>query len=294
MGNEGHVPACSDNTIINNMCMGGERNIAIGSNTFENGLVAYNTFVNASDTAGSESACVYLFGGTYSNAQFKNNIALQEDSVPVVHLGANGVSFEHNNWSRSPASGSQGVGDVTGDPILARTGPTDLGSLTPGWFAILENSPVHDRAKVLSGVNEDFHRAPRGNLPDMGAFEISYGTSSLMASATGSPTNAPLSADYVASRTSGRALLSVNLAGSASGGIPPYSYYWTFGDGSSSTSQYPSHSYASAGTYTVTLTVSDSDSANSSATKSITVRTLSKNMQINPDRKIAPQKKLIK
>jgi PKD repeat protein len=34
-------------------------------------------------------------------------------------------------------------------------------------------------------------------------------------------------------------------------------YYWDFGDGSSSTAQYPVHNYASSGTYTICLTVLD-------------------------------------
>src|SRR5438477_4779516 len=38
-------------------------------------------------------------------------------------------------------------------------------------------------------------------------------------------------------------------------------YYWTFGDGTTSTSQYPWHYYVSAGTYYVCLTVTDTTSA---------------------------------
>jgi hypothetical protein len=46
-----------------------------------------------------------------------------------------------------------------------------------------------------------------------------------------------------------------------SGGFPPYSYEWDFGDGESSTSVYPTHAYESAGSYTVSLEVTD-DSGN--------------------------------
>jgi PKD repeat protein len=50
----------------------------------------------------------------------------------------------------------------------------------------------------------------------------------------------------------------VSFSGSASGGTPPYSYSWDFGDGASSPLQNPSHSYSNTGTYTAILTVTDS------------------------------------
>jgi len=42
------------------------------------------------------------------------------------------------------------------------------------------------------------------------------------------------------------------------GGIPPYSYSWSFGDGSTATSSTPVHTYQSNGYYNVTLTTMDS------------------------------------
>ena len=49
----------------------------------------------------------------------------------------------------------------------------------------------------------------------------------------------------------------VQFTGSASGGYPPYSYYWDFGDDETSEEQNPTHEYTSAGNYTVILTVTD-------------------------------------
>ncbi len=42
-----------------------------------------------------------------------------------------------------------------------------------------------------------------------------------------------------------------------SGGFPPYSYQWDFGDDSTSTEANPSHSYKTKGTFTVSLTATD-------------------------------------
>jgi chitodextrinase len=49
----------------------------------------------------------------------------------------------------------------------------------------------------------------------------------------------------------------VQFNGNASGGMEPYTWYWDFGDGNTSTEQEPEHTYASAGNYTATLTVTD-------------------------------------
>ena len=70
----------------------------------------------------------------------------------------------------------------------------------------------------------------------------------------------PLEASCVASPTSGEVPLTVNFTGSATGGTPPYSYSWNFGDGTSSSEQSPTHTYSEVGDYTATLTVTDSQS----------------------------------
>jgi PKD repeat protein len=50
----------------------------------------------------------------------------------------------------------------------------------------------------------------------------------------------------------------VQFSGSASEGVPPYTFTWDFGDGDSATGQNPTHTYQLPGTYDVILTVSDS------------------------------------
>jgi PKD repeat protein len=66
--------------------------------------------------------------------------------------------------------------------------------------------------------------------------------------------------------------LTVAFTGTASGGTPPYSYSWNFGDGSAtSTAQNPGHTYSTAGTYTATLTVTDSSAPVQTATSSVTI-----------------------
>ncbi len=81
----------------------------------------------------------------------------------------------------------------------------------------------------------------------------------------------PLAASASAVPTSGQVPLMVGFTGTATGGSPPYSYSWNFGDGSTSTTQNPSHTYTAAGTYTATLTVTDSSTPAKTATSGVTV-----------------------
>lgn len=66
--------------------------------------------------------------------------------------------------------------------------------------------------------------------------------------------------------TSGPYPLTVSFIGQAQGGVPPYRYSWSFGDGATSTLQNPRYTYDSSGHYTVVLTVTDSrDNVSTSA-----------------------------
>jgi PKD repeat protein/surface antigen len=66
--------------------------------------------------------------------------------------------------------------------------------------------------------------------------------------------SAPI-ADFSASPVSGSAPLAVQFIDQSMG--DPDSWYWDFGDGSTSSEQHPSHTYTSAGTYDVSLLVSN-------------------------------------
>jgi len=61
-----------------------------------------------------------------------------------------------------------------------------------------------------------------------------------------------------------------SISPAVTGGNPPYTYAWTFGDGGTSASASPQYSYTHTGTYTVSVTVSDS-SGNTAAPVHITL-----------------------
>jgi len=72
-------------------------------------------------------------------------------------------------------------------------------------------------------------------------------------------------AAFVASATSGTAPLAVTFTDKSTN--DPSGWYWTFGDGTTSSSQNPSHTYTTSGTYTVTLKVTN-DIGSNTITKS--------------------------
>ena len=70
----------------------------------------------------------------------------------------------------------------------------------------------------------------------------------------------------------------INFSDQSTGTIS--SWNWSFGDGSTSTSQYPSHTYAAAGTYSVTLLVYGIQNCQSTITQSVTIGSTPTNYSI--------------
>jgi PKD repeat protein len=57
----------------------------------------------------------------------------------------------------------------------------------------------------------------------------------------------------------GNIMEDIEFDGTATGGSPPYEYFWDYGDGNTSSGDpHPTHNYANAGNYTVIFTVKDS------------------------------------
>ena len=71
---------------------------------------------------------------------------------------------------------------------------------------------------------------------------------------------------YAEGPYTGMPMVPVQFKCNVIGGELPYSYQWSFGDGSTSTTKNPSHTYSLAGSYNVTLIVTDSEGNSSSDT----------------------------
>ena len=88
------------------------------------------------------------------------------------------------------------------------------------------------------------------------------------------PEPSPLSVSASASKTSGETPLAVDFTGAVTGGTPPYTYSWDFGDGTKASGQNTYHIYPTAGSYSVSLTVTDSENNTSSSSLTVTATTL--------------------
>ncbi len=138
---------------------------------------------------------------------------------------------------------------------------------TPFTYSWVGNNATGSSATFSTTISS------AGSYPITLAVSNSGGTASASGTVTViAPVVTPANPVASASVTSGVAPLAINFSTTnGTGGTAPYSYAWTFGDGSSSTSQNPSHTYAAAGTYTAYVTVSDSAGGTKSNSLTVTV-----------------------
>jgi uncharacterized protein YuzB (UPF0349 family) len=152
----------SNNTIINNIVYGCDRNLASGTNESTNNIIANNTFVNTDSDYN-----ILFYSGTCTNCKFVNNIILQEDSHIIAVNAGTGWSFFNNLWSKTPSSKLIGTNDIIGNPLLLENTSYDLTS----WYILNSSSPAIGKAMVLDMVLNDYFNYTRDNLPDIGAIE---------------------------------------------------------------------------------------------------------------------------
>jgi hypothetical protein len=190
LGPNGTRYASSENTFVNNLVIGCNRNLAAGSSEYN--TYAYNTFVNAGGVT-SEPFNVLFYAGTATNTAFMNNILVQEDNRPNAYFGATGIYFANNLWSKGRPSNAASAGDVIGDPYLSKASTLAPGQLTADYFKILSQSPAINRAAAISSVLIDFFKNTRESSPDIGANEFVSSQPTSVPTATSTPTAVPTS-----------------------------------------------------------------------------------------------------
>jgi PKD repeat protein len=86
-------------------------------------------------------------------------------------------------------------------------------------------------------------------------------------------TSPALTLKISATPTSAAVNQTVTFTSTPSGGTPPYTYSWTFGDGGTATTRNATHEYAAAGKFTAELIVRDNAGSSASQNVTITVTT---------------------
>lgn len=150
-----------------------------------------------------------------------------------------------------------------GDPSGFGEGATFVGSTSlttdgAGHAAFSVTLPA--AVAVGAVITATATRVSTGDTSEFSAYIAATATGYLVAIASVTPTSgtAPLAVQF-------------SSAGSTDPNGTIVSYFWSFGDGGSSTAASPSHTYPSAGTHTATLTVIDNNNASASDTATIIV-----------------------
>ncbi len=149
-----------------------------------------------------------------------------------------------------------------------------------GQEVIFDASLSYDLDGTISSFAWDFGDGGKGSGQRVGhAFAAGIHTVNLTVTDDGGLTASasrrvdvagPLAASIGASQLAGS--LTVSFSSSVSGGTPPYTYAWSFGDGGVSSNPNPTHAYASPGTYAMGLVVIDHEGTVAHAGVSINVQ----------------------
>ena len=142
---------------------------------------------------------------------------------------------------------------------------------SPDLYSVWASNPSNPTTKIGFKSTQSYTlysplKAVESNW-NLASFNANDGSASNMAEFFGSP----LKASFSYSPISPQVGQTVTFTASPTGGVSPYSFSWTFGDGGTGTSNPATHSYNTAGSYSAKLTVTDHIGTKSNATQTLRV-----------------------
>ena len=230
----------------------------------------YDAFITRLNAAGSGLVYSTYLGGTGDETAY---------AVALDSAGATYVAGNTNSSNFPTLSAFQGVNSGGYDAFLSKIG--SVVTCSAAASPLSGNAPlaVTFTGSAVGGT------APYTYAWDFGDSSTGTGATAthtynaggsfhakltVTDSASGSATDnhlvitvappATLAVNASAAPLSGNAPLTVAFSAAAAGGIPPYTFAWTFGDSGTGTGQSPNHTYNAAGTYPVSVTATDSAS----------------------------------
>jgi len=224
------------------------------------------------------SGIVQALGGATVSVGAPTQVAAGTNFIATVNIG-NVTNFSAGQYDVTFNPALLQVGNVTSGLISGTTIPVDMWKdFGNGTLRVINNVPnllavsgtgylsqIQFRAIGSAGSTSQINLA-NGVLSDTSANQIQ----ATWVNGSVQITTA-LTASFSANPQQGIGnYTTFTFTNASSGGTPPYTYQWQFGDSNTSTLQNPTHVYASAGNYTVSLTVIDSSLGGATSTQTKT------------------------
>src|SRR6266516_1590918 len=239
-----------------------------GTNTFADSSVSTGSFITAANAAMPPN--FLWFTPTDSHNMHDVSVSTGDNYLESFLVGSGSIA--------SPASGSLLASNVFANPNYrtllylwwdecgGSNGSCDANNASPN---LLYGTPVKKGyvSPDLTGIDE--YAAVRTIESNWGLSPLAQGDTAasnggyMFNDIFSSGTPLALSGSFTFSPSNPTNGTTVAFTALASGGTAPYSYSWSFGDGTSATGASPTHTYSNVGPYNVTLTTTDSNGATS-------------------------------
>src|SRR5467141_2083841 len=249
-----------------NSCLAASGGVSCNGQTGPDGNLLYNSQSSGGNTAfitylNSATPANYIwFTPTDSHNMHDNSVSSGDAYVQNLLVGTGTIS--------SPSANS-----VLGSNLLKAPG-----TFLYLWWDEYDPSPnVEYGSMIKVGFTSTGGYTEYNSLHTIEAnWGLPYITSvvsgdSSLTDIFGSIVPLPLAASFTYLPTTPIASTTVSFTGVASGGTPPYTCSWAFGDGGTGTGLTATHTYSAAGSYTVTLTVTDSVAGSAKSTQTVQV-----------------------